>query len=244
MFKLRLLKRGFCFERTTVRRITIITGHYGSGKTEFAVNLVLQLAAAGNEGSTKLAVADLDLVNPYFRSRERRGILEAAGVSVYGSTYKEEITAEIPALGASVRAPLEDKDCRLIVDAGGNDAGALVLRQFGKYFDSDCADVFLVVNGSRPDTRTAEGALGQLAAIQYAAGLKVTGLVGNTHLLRETTAADIRRGYALTRELSGLTSIPLIYTCYPGELISARDLEGIPGLYPLKLYMRPTWLDK
>ena len=117
------------FERTG--RKIIITGHYGSGKTEFAVSLALLLAAR-NIG--KLALIDLDIVNPYFRSRERRELLNGAGIPVYGSIFEQEVTAELPALSASLRAPLEDAQCRVIIDAGGNDSGALVLNQFTKYF--------------------------------------------------------------------------------------------------------------
>ena len=119
------------------KRILIITGHYGSGKTEFAVSYALLTARSGARAYPKTALIDLDIANPYFRSRERRDMLEAAGIGVYGSLYKTEITAELPALSATVRTPLEDEDCFVIVDAGGNDSGALVLNQFKKYFTPD-----------------------------------------------------------------------------------------------------------
>ena len=90
-----------------VNRIFIVAGHYGSGKTEFSVSLATELA---NGGVSPLAVIDLDIANPYFRSRERRAELEALGIDVYGSLYKTEITAELPALGAQLRAPLENRD--------------------------------------------------------------------------------------------------------------------------------------
>ena len=98
------------------RRIMLVTGHYGSGKTEFSVSLAMLLANRGFSPYKRLALVDLDIINPYFRSRERRAVLEAAGVPVYGSAYGHEVTAEIPEVSARIRAPLEDKDCRTIVD--------------------------------------------------------------------------------------------------------------------------------
>ena len=222
-------------------RKTIITGHYGSGKTEFAVSLVMLLA---KETTGKLAIIDLDIVNPYFRSRERRDMLETVGVSVYGSLYDYDVTAEIPALGANVRVPLEDKSCRVIIDAGGNDAGALVLNQFAKYF-TDETTVLAVVNANRPDTSSLKGAVEHIKSIEAATGLTVTGVVNNCHLLRETTAAAVIKGHKLCVEVCEATGKELWCDCYPDGIIDPRELEGLSGnLMPLGLYMRPTWLDK
>lgn len=222
-------------------RKTVITGHYGSGKTEFAVSLAMMLAAF-NIG--KLALIDLDIVNPYFRSRERRDILEGSGVSVYGSAFDYEVTAEMPALGATVRAPLEDKDCRVIVDAGGNDIGALVLNQFMKYFTDDDTTVLAVVNANRPDTGSLEGALEHIAAIEAATGLAVTGIVNNCHLLRETTADTVLKGHNFCEHLCNASGKRLWCDCYPSGIVDPGDLQGFQGnLMPLGLYMRPTWID-
>jgi len=228
------------FERTG--RKVIVIGHYGSGKTEFAVSLAMRIRAA-NPG--KLAIIDLDIVNPYFRSRERRDILEAAGIGVYGSAFDGEVTAELPALGASSRAPLEDKDCRVIIDAGGNDAGALVLNQFKKYFTGGDTTVLAVVNANRPDTNSLDGALAHIAAIEGATGLAVTGVVNNCHLLRETTAAEVIKGHELCRRVCEVIGKPLWCDCYPEGIVRPEDLSWLSGnLMPLGLYMRPTWLDK
>ena len=115
-----------------MRRMIVIAGHYGSGKTELAVSLAMQLAKARDY--PRLAVVDLDVANPYFRSRERMALLEGSGIAVYADTFHSTGgTAELPALTAALRAPLEDPGCQTIIDLGGNDAGARVLRQFGKY---------------------------------------------------------------------------------------------------------------
>ena len=229
------------FYDQTGRKI-IVTGHYGSGKTEFAVSLAMLLAAKGHEN---LALVDLDIVNPYFRSRERRDMLGEAGIPVYGSAFEGETTIEIPALGASVRAPLEDEKCRVIIDVGGNDTGALVLNQFRKYLGGEDTTVFSIVNASRPDTSNLDGALEHIAAIEAQTGLKVTGLVNNGHMLRETTADTVKRGHDLCSEVCRATGKELWCDCYPEGIVDPSDLEGLSGrLMPMGLYMRPTWLDK
>jgi len=223
-------------------RKTIVTGHYGSGKTEFAVSLALLIAA---KYAGRLAIIDLDIVNPYFRSREQRDLLSAAGVAVFGSAFKEEVTTELPALGADLRAPLEDMNCRVIVDAGGNESGALVLNQFTRYFTDDETTILAIVNACRPDTRDLAGALEHIRAIEKVTGLEITGIVNNSHLLRETTAATIISGHELCGMICEKTGKQLWCDCYPEGIVDPADLPGLSGrLMPLGLHMRPTWLDK
>ena len=222
-------------------RKLIVTGHYGSGKTEFSVSFAMLYAA---QTKKKLALIDLDIVNPYFRSRERRGMLEEVGVKIYGDWYDANITAEIPALSANVRTPLEDKSCKVIIDSGGNGAGALVLNQFSKYFIDDTT-VIVVVNASRPETNTSSGVIEHIDAIETATGLKITELVNNTHLITETTADVIRRGNELCMQVCQDTGRTLRCNCYPVGIVDPKQLTGISGLImPMGLQMRPTWLDK
>jgi hypothetical protein len=231
-------------DRPDFKRILIVTGHYGSGKTEFSVSLAMKLARQKDRPYPRLALVDLDIVNPYFRSRERMQQLEEAGVKVYGGIYKTEITAELPELAADIRAPLEDKGCRVIMDVGGNEAGAKVLNQFKKYYTPEETDVVAVLNFCRFETRDAESAIAQVRAIEAACGLTVAGVINNTHLLRETTAETIRRGHRLCQEFCEKTGKMIWCDCYPEALVSASELEDLPNLMPLGLYMRPTWLDK
>ena len=238
-------------------RKIIVTGHYGSGKTEFSVSLAMLLATPhkyrdiGQKSecsgllpeTRKLAIIDLDIVNPYFRSRERRDMLEDAGISVYGSIFKTEVTAELPALGADVRAPLEDPECRVIVDAGGNDSGALVLNQFAKYFNDDETTVLAVLNANRPETRDVAGAAAHIAAIEAATGLAVTGIVNNCHLLRETTAETVIKGHELCKSVCEASGKMLWCDCYPDGIVSREALSGLSGnLMPMGLHMRATWM--
>ncbi len=231
--------------RTPDRRVMVVTGHYGGGKTEFCVSLALSLAKHGFGPYGKLALVDLDIANPYFRSRERRDLLEAAGVKVYGSAYGHEITAELPALGADIRAPLEDGDCRVIVDVGGNDSGAVVLNPFGKYFLPEDALFLIVVNANRPETRDLAGALEHLRAIERKTGRRIDGVVNNCHLLRQTDAACVEKGHALCRALCEQTGKLLWCDTYPAPIVPAGEVEGkYEYLLPLGMYMRPSWIDK
>lgn len=228
-----------------MKRILIIAGHYGSGKTEFSVNLAVYAARNGAFGYTRTAIADMDVVNPYFRSRERGDLLAGLGVTVYGSFYGGSVTAEIPEVSAEVRAPLEDRETFVIVDAGGNETGARVMKPFAKYFTGEDAAMYIVLNASRPETRTVSGALSHITAIESELGFKAEGLISNTHLLRETTASDVLRGYGLCLEIGRAADIPPACVCYPAGIVDGAELAGIEApLMPLTLYMRDSWLDK
>lgn len=228
------------------KRLILIAGHYGSGKTELAVSLALLAAKA--RPYARAALIDLDIANPYFRSRERRKLLEEAGISLYGSVYQEEITAEFPALGATARAPLADPGCLCIVDLGGNGEGAKVIRQFGEFFHEGGYEALAVVNANRPDTAALEGALEHLAAIEGNMGFPLTGLANNCHLLRETTAKTVLKGRLFCEEVSRATGLPILLDCYPAPLVRPEALAaaGLPAetLMPLGMYMRETWLDR
>lgn len=220
------------------RKIAVV-GHFGTGKTEFAVSLAFALA---EEGVRPLALVDLDIENPYFRSREQGEALERAGVRVYSDAYGGRSATELQTLDPAIRAPLEDETCRVICDLGGDPEGARLLNQYTRYFRSD-ARLLYVVNKNRPGTDTLPKALGQLRGIETITGLTVTGLVSNTHLLRLTAREDILEGWAFTRGLEEETGIPALCACCPRALLPELADTGIP-LFPLGLYMRPTYLDR
>lgn len=228
-----------------MKRMIVIAGHYGSGKTELAVSLALEMAKSPRREYERLAVVDLDVANPYFRSRERMDLLEANGVKLYADVYHSTgATAELPALTAALRAPLEDEGCQTIIDLGGNDAGARVLRQFGKYFEGNDHELWAVVNFRRYETRDIDSSREHVEAIQQELQIPVTGLVNNTHLLRETTVEIIREGHEKAEVLSKEMNIPLLFTCYPAGIIAPEAIADIAPLRPLGLYMRPAYLDK
>ena len=216
-------------------RVSIVTGHYGTGKTEFAVNLALQLAALDH----KVMVADLDIVNPYFRSRERKALFQEAGIRLISSSQACS-DADVPALPAELLTILENREVRGILDIGGDPVGARVLARFQPKIIAEDYQLIYVVNANRPEVRTAEASIDYLRAIETATGLTCTGLVNNTHLCGETTAAQIRKGAALAAEISAKTGIPIL--CHVAEERFAPELHDLTEpVFPITIKMKKPW---
>ncbi|MEG0919244.1 MAG: ATP-binding protein [Anaerovoracaceae bacterium] len=228
-----------------MKRVTLITGHYGSGKTEFSMNLTVDL----KEKNDKVAIIDLDIANPYFRSRERQKQLQELGVTIEFNSFGYDITEDLPALAATIKTPLENKDYTVVVDVGGDDSGARVLNQFGKYFGKDDSEMLFVCNANRPETDTLEGAIHHLRSIEIETGIKMDGIISNTHMLKETTAKDIIKGYRLCQKLSEETGIPIKWTTCRENLLDQLKEELVNEnitdmvIYPIRLFMRPSWLE-
>jgi len=227
---------------STAGVVRVVTGHYGSGKTEFSVSLAMHLAAQGRT----VALGDLDVVNPYFRSREQAALMTAAGIRVISSSLGHDAAIDLPAISPEIRSPLADPACDVILDVGGNEAGARVLVEFGPDLRRRGHELLLVVNAYRPDTRDLAGVLRHLRAIEDTCGLTVGGLVSNTHVCRDTTVSDVVAGYRLTDEVSRATGIPIRYVCaIPTALDGlADDLGRTPEgeLLPIGLYLRAAWM--
>ena len=216
-------------------RVTVVTGHYGTGKTEFAVNVALALAAE----DTSVMLADLDIVNPYFRSRERRPLLEAAGVRVISSSQACS-DADVPALPAELLAILENRDTRGILDIGGDPVGARVLARFQPKIIQEDYQLVYVLNANRPEVREAESAVSYLRAIEAVTGLTCTGLVDNTHLCGETTADQIRKGAVLAEEVSRQTGIPVL--CHVVEERLTKEVSDLrEPVFPITIKMKKPW---
>ncbi len=236
----------FLKDMTEGPRKIAVTGHFGSGKTEFAVSLAFALADLREQGSLRpgesLALADLDLENPYFRSRERQDDLIRAGVRVYSDPYGGRNGSELQTLDSAIRAPLEDENCRVICDTGGDYTGARVLNQFKKYFLTD-SRLVCVINKNRPGTDSEEKALYHLYAIQDSTGLKVTDLVSNSHFVRSTTPRDVLEGWEFTKQVSERSGIPVLCCCCAGPL--ADDVRaGGAEVFIIGMYMRESYLDR
>lgn len=221
------------------RRIRIITGHYGSGKTEFAVNYVKKLRESVDG---RVAIADLDIVNVYFRSREKKEELEAKGIQVIASNLDTAV-ADVPAVSGAMTMPVINKEYQYVVDLGGNDVGTLVLGRIKPLLDHAEADFFMVVNAYRPNTSTPEGIIEQMENLEYAAGLKVTGFINNTNLVRETTAECLLHGDEVLKEVTKRTGVPVKYVSYVKDVMTEEIPEGLSGeLFPMEFNMRKTWM--
>ncbi len=196
-----LLRRGELFDR----RVTLLVGHFGSGKTEIALNGALDMAA---KGST-VTLADLDIVKPYFRSRSARAVLAAAGIRLLAPTG-ENVHADLPIIVPQIRQALRDPHCRLIADVGGDDTGARVLGSLSDVVPSEETHCLVVLNFRRPSTPNPTEAVVMVRAIETVARLSVTGLVSNTHLMGETTTDVVLDGYRMAMEAAGVLDLPLV----------------------------------
>jgi len=216
-----------------------VTGHFGCGKTEFAVSLAFALAKLG---VPNLAMADLDVENPYFRSRERMDELESVGVRVYSDPYHGKNGSELQTLDPAIRAPLENPESRVILDAGGDFTGAMILNQYSKFLKED-TQILFVLNQNRPGTDTLEKALSQLRSIEDTTSLPVTGIISNSHFIRYTTAEDVLDGWNFAMELSRETGIPALCACCMESLVPQVSGKGF-DVFPIGMHMRESYLDK
>lgn len=212
------------------KRITLLCGHYGSGKTNVAVNLALAL----REKAERVAVADLDIVNPYFRSKDSRDLFEDAGIRLICSEYANT-NVDIPALPQDMYAITDDPSLHVVIDVGGDDRGALALGRISQaILAENDYEMLAVINASRPLTRTPEDTVEVLREIEAAGGMKFTGIVNNTNLGRQTDAEVVLKSVSYAETVSKQMEIPLVLTTVPVEIFP--QLEGkIENLFPLEL---------
>ncbi len=214
-----------------LRPVTILVGHFGSGKTEIAVNLAIGLRGRGVE----VTLVDLDLVKPYFRCRLAKDDLEALGVRLVAPAG-DRFYADLPILLPEARAVARDGggDRRAIFDVGGDDLGARALGCLAGLLDRDATDLLFVVNLNRPFAGDLPSLRRVLDAVQTAARLEVTGLVANTHLLHETTPETILAGVRAARALEAATGIPLRFSAMLDEFAPhVREMAQTEDTLPI-----------
>ena len=212
------------------KRLTLFAGHYGSGKTNIAVNYAIALAKEGKQ----VCIGDLDIVNPYFRTADSAKELEKAGVTLISPRFANS-NVDLPALPAEAYRLVEDKRIYGIMDIGGDDRGAYAL---GRYVPAIKAEanyrMVFVANCYRPLTRTPEEALEVMGEIEAACGLPFTDIVGNSNLGPETTPQTLLDSVDFTETLSRLSGLPIF--AYTAESQVAAALEGkLSPVIPLQL---------
>lgn len=218
-------------------RIRVFAGHFGSGKTELAINFAKSLAVQ----NIKTCLVDIDIVNPYFCVRDLKDELEEMGIRVIAANPHFS-NAELMVVPPEVFSVFNDKSRHVIIDVGGDDSGAVILGRYNTYFAQEQYEMFFVVNSNRPFTSNLEDAEEYIKAIEKASRLKVTHLVSNTNMSYETTAEDILKGDKLVKELSEKVNIPYKYTVCRRDLVESVSGQVSGEILPIDIYMKPTWL--
>ncbi|MCH5195615.1 MAG: cobalamin biosynthesis protein CobQ [Oscillospiraceae bacterium] len=217
-----------------MKKITVVTGHYGSGKTNLSVNLAVK---ARSNASKNTAVVDLDIVNPYFRAADFRELFERSGITFIAPDFANT-NLDLPSLQFDLARLAKNYD-NLIVDVGGDDAGAFALGRFsGELNANDDVEMLYVINQRRFLTQTAEEAVELMYEIESASRMKHTAIVNNTNLGSETTAEIIEQSEEFAREISEKTGLPIKFTACPEMLCGQLKVENI---LPIKIYVKPIW---
>ena len=210
------------------KRLTLFAGHYGSGKTNIAVNYAMLLADEGK----KVCIADLDIVNPYFRTKDSESELKERGITLICSDYANT-NVDVPAIPAESYRIVQDKSCFGVVDIGGDDRGAYALGRFADAIkaEGDYRMAF-VLNCHRPLTSDVEGAVEIMREIEEACGIRFNCIVNNSNIGRETTPKTVMDSVAFAESVSRATGLPI--WLHTAERSVAEGLSGIPVM-PLSL---------
>jgi len=212
------------------KRITLLCGHYGSGKTNVAVNIALKL----REKFDKIAVADLDIVNPYFRTKDSSEDFKKAGIRLICSEYANS-NVDIPALPQEMYAVVDDTETKFVLDIGGDDRGALALGRLApSIIAEDDYEMLLVINMYRPLTPDALSTVEVMQEIEFAGKIKFTGIINNSNLGELTTADDVLASVDYANEVSRITGLPIVITTVKDSL--QNDLQDkIDNLFSITL---------
>ncbi len=200
------------------KRVTLFAGHYGSGKTNIAVNYALWLKSIGKD----VVIADLDIVNPYFRTKDSTKELEQAGITLISPEFANS-NIDLPALPSSVYGVVQNKSRYAVLDIGGDDRGAYALGRYRPYIlEENDYEMVYVANFARPLTPDAQSMIEVMAEIEAACGIKFTAIVNNTNLAGDTTKDYVSESLPKAEELSRLTGLPILFT----SVMEGIDIEG------------------
>ena len=216
-------------------RLTIIIGAYGSGKSEIAVNMSLAQRKALPD--KKLLIADLDIVNPFYRSSDCADALKEAGVRLVTPMYAGS-NVDAPVLPPDMYVIFDDESYQGIFDIGGEDMGALVLGSLKKRIESTDAVIYMAVNTLRPFTSDPEQIAIMTAELSAAAGFKIDGYINNTNLLEDTTAEMLIQGESEILKASEITGVPLIANCVMEDVDVPEGSLKVPELLKMSRKIR------
>ena len=212
------------------KRVLLLCGHYGSGKTNIAVNFAKELKKSGSA----VMLADLDIVNPYFRSKDSEAELKEDGIELICSSFASS-NIDIPSLPQTIHRIIQAKTSKAVLDIGGDDAGSIVLGRLAEAIkDENNYEMIFVVNFFRPITRNAEEAMEIMREIEEAASLKFTAIVNNSNLGEITTIEDIESTENETKKLCKLSSLPLLFTSVKSNIYDVANCSD-ENYFPLDL---------
>ena len=223
----------------TPRRVSVFCGHYGSGKTNIAVNYALWLKSSG----IPVRIADLDIVNPYFRTKDSQDALAVAGIPLISPEYANS-NVDLPALPQELYGLVQRREEYAVMDVGGDDRGAYALGRYAPYIrEEGNFDVFCVVNFYRPLTQTAEEVMTVMKEIECAGHLPFTAIVNNSNIGNDTTPDDIRATFAECEKLSRLTGLPVAFTTVREDLLPAMGAPTAETGAYLPLTLQKKYFD-
>ena len=223
----------------SIKRITVVTGHFGSGKTEFAINYALYLKSLGLD----VLIIDFDIVNPYYRTKDAEQLLTLKGIEVLAPGFANS-NIETPTLPPDILKAFEDKSRHIIFDVGGDEDGATPLGVYNSYFSKEDYNMFFVLNERRMLTETVEGALEIFDNIKYVSRLNFTGIVNNTHLMEYTDTDVLLKGVSLAQKFSDRVKLPIVYNCISRKLIDKIDneeIKKIKNIFTVDLFVGPQF---
>lgn len=210
-------------------RVTIFAGHYGSGKTNIAVNFALWLKKKFNN----VVIVDLDIVNPYFRTKDSMAMMKNSGIKLISSRYANS-NVDVPAMPGEVNAIFDSPESYAVIDVGGDDRGAYALgRYYGKFLQNEVT-AFLVVNMYRPLSRDPEATIKIKDEIEAAGRITFTGIINNSNLGHATTAEDILASIPYAEEISKQTQLPIVMTTVQRAL-ATELMPNINNIFPIDL---------
>lgn len=219
------------------KRINIFVGGFGSGKTEIAINYSIDC----KKRYQQVAIVDLDIVNPYFRSREVKEILKLQGVKMVSPEGKLTYS-DVPIISPEIKGLIQNQDFRLILDVGGDDVGSVVLGNFRNFIKDFDYEMFLVVNTFRPFTRNVSQIKQMTREIEHTSRLKITGIVSNPNLSIETDEENIIEGHKEIVKASKALDIPIKFVCVDERFIKKINKENIKeSIFYIKPYMKLPW---
>ena len=214
-----------------MNRITVIAGHFGSGKTEFALNYALHL----KKDHENVTIVDMDTVNPYFRTKDAEERLSEAGVRVISPQFANT-NVDILSVPPEILSVFENPSCAAVFDVGGDDEGAIVLGVYEKLIRESGYEMLFIMNPKRPFTETPEQAMEMMNAIEQASRLKFTGIVNTANLMEETTPSLVAEGEKIVRETAKRSELPFLYTAATAENLASIS-EPEKG-FPIELFLK------